>query len=51
MSEFSKFDEMMKTLIKVPHGDIKAKLEAEKAAKKAKKEGRKVKNGETRHTS
>jgi len=35
-SEFQKFDETMRQLIKVPHEKIKAKLDAEKAAKKRK---------------
>lgn len=36
-SEFQKFDAMMHKLIAVPHGQIKAKLDAEKAAKAASK--------------
>jgi hypothetical protein len=36
-SEFSKFDHAMRELVKVSHGDIKEKLDAEKAAKKRKK--------------
>ena len=35
-SEFEKFDHMMHKLIQVPHSEIKAKLDAEKAAKKRK---------------
>ena len=35
-SEYDNFDHMMQKLIKVPHSDIKAKLDAEKAAKKRK---------------
>jgi hypothetical protein len=35
-SEFQKFDETMHKLISVPHSEIKAKLDAEKAAKKRK---------------
>ena len=35
-SEFDKFDSTMRTLITVPHSKIKAKLDAEKAAKKRK---------------
>jgi hypothetical protein len=31
--EFRNFDRMMRELIKVPHTEIKAKLDAEKAAK------------------
>ncbi len=34
--EFSKFDKLMRQLIAVPHSEIKAKLDAEKAAKKRK---------------
>jgi hypothetical protein len=34
--EFNKFDETMKKLMKIPHSDIKAKLDAEKKAKKRK---------------
>jgi hypothetical protein len=33
-NEFDKFDQTMRKLIKVPHSQIKAKLDAEKAAKK-----------------
>lgn len=36
-SEFDNFDRTMRELLKVPHSEIKAKLDAEKAAKKAKK--------------
>jgi len=35
-NEFDNFDATMKRLIKVPHSEIKAKLDAEKAAKKRK---------------
>jgi hypothetical protein len=35
-SEFTRFDALMKRLVQVPHSDIKAKLDAEKAAKKRK---------------
>ena len=35
-SEFSKFDRTMRDLISVPHSEIKAALDAEKAAKKRK---------------
>jgi hypothetical protein len=37
--EFEKFNRMMTSLVQVPHSEIKAKLDAEKAqkAKKAKK--------------
>jgi hypothetical protein len=34
--EFEKFDETMRKLVKVPHRKIKAKLDAEKKAKKRK---------------
>jgi hypothetical protein len=34
--EFDKFDRTMEQLLKVPHSEIKSKLDAEKAAKKAK---------------
>jgi hypothetical protein len=37
ISEFDKFDATMRQLMKVPHSEIKAKLEAEKAAKVEKK--------------
>ena len=36
-SEFEIFDSTMRELLKVPHSEIKAKLEKEKAAKKRKK--------------
>lgn len=36
-SEFSNFDHTMRELMKVPHREIKAKLDVEKAAKKRKK--------------
>lgn len=35
-SEFGNFDRTMRDLIKVPHSEIKTKLDAEKAAKKRK---------------
>jgi hypothetical protein len=35
--EFEKFDTTMRELLKVPHAEIKTKLDAEKAAKKRKK--------------
>jgi len=35
--EFDKFDRTMRELIQVPHSEIKAKLDAEKSAKKRKK--------------
>lgn len=34
--EFANFDRTMRKLLKVPHGALKAKLDAEKAAKKRK---------------
>jgi hypothetical protein len=33
-SEFQNFDDTMRKLMSVPHSEIKAKLDAEKAAKK-----------------
>ena len=36
-SQFSNFDETMKKLISVPHSEIKAALDAEKAEKRKKK--------------
>jgi len=41
-SEFGNFDRTMRQLIKVPHSEIKAKLDAEKTekAKRTKKRGR-----------
>lgn len=36
-SEFDKFDRTMQNLLKVPHSEIKARLDAEKKAKKRKK--------------
>lgn len=35
-SEFERFDTTMRKLMSVPHSEIKAKLDAEKAAKKRK---------------
>ena len=35
-TEYDNFSELMSELIKVPHSEIKAKLDAEKRAKKAK---------------
>jgi hypothetical protein len=43
-AEFDKFDSMMHRIIKVPHEKIKAKLDAEKAAKQ--KRVRKVRDNE-----
>jgi hypothetical protein len=36
-SEYDRFERMANRLFKVPHSEIKQKLEAEKAAKKRKK--------------
>ena len=36
-TEYDRFKDLMGELIKVPHSEIKAKLEAEKRAKKRKK--------------
>jgi hypothetical protein len=36
-NEFQKFDATMRELLKVPHSEIKAKLDEEKQAKKRKK--------------
>jgi hypothetical protein len=36
-NEFRNFDQLTRELLKVPHSEIKAKLDAEKAAKKRKK--------------
>ncbi len=36
-SEYDKFANLTKALLRVPHSEIKAKLDAEKAAKKRKK--------------
>ena len=35
-SEYKSFDSMIRKLLSVPHSEIKAKLDAEKAAKKRK---------------
>jgi hypothetical protein len=37
MTQYKRFEKMVTTLLKVPHSEIKEKLEAEKAAKKRKK--------------
>ncbi len=39
--EFEKFDRAMGELMKVPHSDIKVKLDAERAAKKNKRKAKK----------
>jgi len=44
-SEFENFDRTMRELLKVPHGEIKAKLEEEKA-KKLRNKKRKVKHND-----
>jgi hypothetical protein len=36
-SEYKAFDDTMTALLKVPHAEIKAKMEAEKTAKKKRK--------------
>ena len=36
-SEFDNFDKTMRQLLKVPHSEIKAKLDAEKLAKQKKR--------------
>lgn len=36
-SQYGNFDRMMRDLVKIPHGEIKAKLDVEKAAKKQKR--------------
>ncbi len=35
--EFTRFDDLMKKLVKVPYQEVKAKLDEEKQAKKRKK--------------
>lgn len=40
VTEFGKFDRAMRKLMSVPHGAVKAKLEAEKKAKKRKRASR-----------
>jgi hypothetical protein len=39
-SEYENFDRTMRQLMKVPHSEIKAKLDAEKKAKAQKKAGK-----------
>jgi hypothetical protein len=48
-NEFQNFDTTMGQLLKVPHSEIKAKLDAEKAEKKGKK--RKPKTSASDHAS
>jgi hypothetical protein len=43
-SEFDNFDRTMQKLIKVPHSTIKARLDAEKAAKQQKRKAKKNDN-------
>lgn len=40
-SEFQAFDQTMRKLMSVPHSDIKAALDAEKAAKKQERKAKK----------
>jgi hypothetical protein len=40
--EFENFDNTMKQLISVPHAEIKAKLDAEKAAKTKKRKAKEL---------
>lgn len=44
-SEYHKFNETMQRLIRVPHSEIKAKLEAEKTTKKRKAKKSSVSEG------
>ena len=37
VKQYEQFDDTVKSLLRVPHKEIKAKLDAEKAAKKRKK--------------
>lgn len=39
--EFQNFDRTMRQLVSVPHSEIKAKLDAEKAAKEKKRKAKK----------
>ena len=43
--EFDRFDQTMRKLLKVPHSEIKEKLEAEKKAKNAKNRKTSKENG------
>lgn len=45
-SEFDNFDRTMRDLVKVPHSEIKAKLDAEKKVKKRKRKDGKVKRND-----
>ena len=40
--EFKRFDDAMTVLLKVPHGELKAKLDAEKTAKTKKRKPKKA---------
>lgn len=42
--EFDKFDRTMRDLVKVPHSEVKTKLDAEKAAKGKKRKPKKQKD-------
>ena len=42
-TEYEKFTDLMSGIMKVPHSEIKAKLDAEKKAKEQKKQRAKVK--------
>jgi hypothetical protein len=49
-TEYENFEHTMRELMKVPHSEIKAKLDEEKAAKKKKKaKGRKVHDNSTKN--
>ena len=45
-TEFENFDQAMRKLMSVPHSEIKAKLDAEKAAKKLKRDQPKLRGKE-----
>jgi hypothetical protein len=47
--EFEKFNNTMRDLMKVSHGELKAKLDAEKAAKKAKNRRKKHDDRDPKH--
>ena len=50
-SEFEKFDTTMRELMSVPHSEIKAALDAEKAAKRRKKKRKAKKPSASGHVS
>jgi hypothetical protein len=50
-SEFERFDGFMRTLIQIPHSAVKAKLDAEKAAKKKRKEKPNDRRDKDNHSS